>query len=176
MGSTILNPNAENQFLKQKCNALIERVEISDRQIKDLIHTKNQMETIILNLNTKLTAQEKQLEMIPEYISSSLLQFLSAFYKIIKNVQDDNAFIPYLYKSKFAENYIKIEKNIFESYISKHTSIPLKNFKEYCRKMLFIKSNGSKCVFNDDKLQIYFINKTIVTFITADSDSSHDEK
>lgn len=172
MDTLLIQPNEQIQYLKEKCNTLVDltmELQTAYERLKnenDFLQNENQ------NLVNSLQESYEQLQKYPSELSSTFISFFVDFYTIAKKVYEDKAFIPYTYESKNARNYLKIEKGIFEQYITQNTDIPLKNFKEYCSQFFLIKSEDNrKFVFSSDKIQIYYVNKAVIGCLLNDFDT-----
>lgn len=172
MDSVSIQTNEQIQYLKEKCNTLVDLTMHLQAECERL---KNETEFLQMenqNLSDSLYGCYEKLQNYPSELSSTFISFFVDFYTITKKVYEDNVFIPYTYDSKNARNYLKIEKGIFEQYITQNTKIPLKNFKEYCSQFFLIKSEGNKkFVFSSDKIQIYYVNKAVIGCLLRDLES-----
>lgn len=181
MESAIVLPERENKILKEKYNQLIDLYFALQKENENLKH-----QNILLIKLGSMTAEMEKSEKIqeepqnlqslqsytteePERTEDIFYEFFTAYITIIRKALEANAFIPYSYASKNAKNYLKIEKNIFEQLITNHTSIPLKDFREYCGGFMLIKSEDNKYTFANDKQTVYYINKYILNCIADDS-------
>lgn len=170
MDTTLLSPEQETLFLKEKYNKLVDLCSALKAENERLKKKNALLEENEQNLEEKLADCFQKLHNYPDNISGTLLNFFAAFTSVIKKAAEQNAFIPYSYTSKYAKDYLKIEKSIFEALIMESTTIPLKTFKDYCARFLLIKSedDNHKVTFTSNKLQIYYINKTALSCIEAD--------
>ena len=91
---------------------------------------------------------------------------LSVFMKdvcvVIGAVASDEFFMKTKYTTQSSQMYYKIEKEVFEDYISRYSGLPLKDFIEFCKRLSFIKVENNKCIFPSGRARVYFLMKGIV--------------
>jgi hypothetical protein len=141
------------------CKKLINESAKLEKSINSLKQENQNLKQELEDLQN-LRAQQPEVS-----FSEELVMFFNIFCLVIKNLEKRSAFIPYTYKSKFAKDYLKVEKKVFNSCVSELTDFPIQNFRRYCAQFMLLKSEGSNCIFNSDRLQIYYVNKNIAAFI-----------
>lgn len=165
MGAAIALPEQEHKILKEKYNRLV-----------DLYSSLNKENENLKKQISLLKASEKKTENPQSYTTElsedTFHDFFASYIAIIRKALDTGAFITYTYASKNSKNYLKIEKSIFEQLIVDNTTIPLKNFREFCAAFMLIKSENNKYTFTNDRQTVYYINKSVLSCITTDPSAS----
>lgn len=156
-------------LLHTKYNQLVDFCNRYIQETVTLKEAKKELEEQCLFLHQELVSCTNRLAKYPADFSDTLPTFFMDFNAIIRDLEKNGAFIPYTYVSQNAKNYLKVEKSIFDHCVSQHTNWPLKTFRYYCMQFLLIKSEGSACVFNSNKLRIYYINKAAVACVQNDA-------
>lgn len=81
---------------------------------------------------------------------------------VLQAAINDEAFMKAKYTTQSSQMYYKIEKDIFEGYISRLSALGVKDFIEFCKKLSFVKIENNKCVFPSGRTRVYFLAKGIV--------------
>jgi len=158
-----------NQLLKTKYNQLIELYKNKEKELDDLRKLNMKLEEELELLKIELEGCKEQLSEASNIsFSNDLHKFFYDFSAVIKNLAQKDAFIPYAYSSKYSKDYCKVEKTEFESCVADFSDIPLKMFRQYCIQLMLTKSEDGNCVFNSNKIQLYYINKYAVAGILGD--------
>ncbi len=161
MGTAIALPEQDHQILKEKYNRLVDLYSSLNKENENLKH-----QISLLKASEKKT--ENPQSYTTELSEDTFHVFFASYIAIIRKALDIGAFIQYTYASKNSKNYLKIEKSTFEQLIADNTTIPLKNFKEFCGAFMLIKSENNKYTFTNDRQTVYYINKSILSCITTD--------
>ncbi len=145
--------NSDEIKLKLKINTLIDRIQ--------------QMQVVLSEKNSKIKLLEEEIKMHriekkPAYIQedSAVIIFITNFFHIAKMILEKEDFIKYSYETKNSEFFYKIEKNIFDSYISDYSSYDLKTFLDFCIDLSLVKSEKNhKCTYNSGDVKVYYVSK-----------------
>ena len=165
---------SEEKKLKMKINLLIDKLEERDREKVQLENTVKTLENENLQLTQKLETvlKEDKEEESPGGSQSQIeriMKFYTTFYKIVRVIHQNGQFIAYKNETKYSCFYCKVERGCFEQEI-KNAGAELGSFLELCKVLQCIKSEqGGKCVYNNDKIRVYFINRALVNMILADA-------
>jgi len=163
--------NQGNQLLKSKYNQLIKLYELKEKELEDLREIKMKLEEEHELMKIELEGYKHQLSKLSDIsFSDDIHKFFHDFSAIIKSLDQKNAFIPYTYSSKYSKDYCKVDKTEFEKCLAEISDIPLKMFRQYCSQFMLVKSEDGNCVFNSNKIQLYYINKYAVAGILGDEE------
>lgn len=164
--------SSEIERLKTKVNKQVDALIRKDEEIKLLKNQIESFKTVDLKLKEEQESASKQVEVKvssadAEPMNQELYVFFKNFCELIRKIHKNGKFIPYKNTTKYSNHFCKVERGTFESYVNEITSEP--EFIEKCKNFLCIKSEGGKCVFNNDKLRIYFLNRKLVDAILYDA-------
>lgn len=81
---------------------------------------------------------------------------------VLQTAVNEDAFMKAKYATQSSQMYYKIEKDIFEGYISRLSALEVKEFIEFCKQLSVIKLENNKCVFPSGRIRVYFLSKGIV--------------
>lgn len=162
MGVATAIPEQEHKILKEKYNRLIDLYSSLQQENENL-------KLQISSLQTAGKNNDEPQSYTTELPEDTFHDFFTSYIAVIRKALDNDAFIPYTYSSKNAKNYLKIEKSAFEQLIADNSTIPLKDFKEYCGGFMLIKSENNKYTFTNDRQTVYYINKFILSCVAIDS-------
>lgn len=180
MNAVAHDPKSEFQIIKQKYNALASYCknllnEIQMFQQSELLLQKKLEDTYRISIKAVKKGELLELELShckdllavqpKSKISDDLHKFFMDFHVIINDLKKNDFFIPYAYAPKNSNDYLRVEKKSFDDCICKFTDFQPKDFCNICIKLMLIKSEDGKYVFNSDKRQIYYINKHATALI-----------
>lgn len=167
--------DSEINRLKTKINMQIDRMTELDKENSQL---KDECETLKnenLKLRGELETVSKKIRIFEDSaraeahatnVNKDILEFYTIFFEIVKKIHKKGEFIPYKNTTKYSASYCKVERSVFEGYIKDFVNEKCPEFIDMCCKFLCIKSEtDGKCVFNNDKIRVYFINRQLVNAI-----------
>lgn len=165
--------------LKKKVNMQVERLlELEDekRLLKNECETlKNERLELIDKLETvskKISELENSAwaEAQTEHSYDEIIKFYTLFFKVVEKIHKNNEFIPYKNTTKYSASFYKVERRVFEGYINDCVEDG-QAFIERCCQLLCIKSElDGRCVYNNDKIRVYFLNRQLVNVVLANEE------
>ncbi len=163
----------EVQRLKCKVNKQIDALLKKDEEIDLLKNHMKSLETENLRLKEEQRSASEQIEVkvdsaVSESMNQELYNFFSDFCELVRKIYKNGKFIPYKNVTKYSNSFCKVERNTFEAYV-KEVAGDAPDFINKCADFLCIKSEAGKCVFNNDKLRIYFLNRKLVNAVLGDA-------
>lgn len=161
--------------LKKKVNMQVERLLELENEKKLL---KNECETLKnerLELIDKLETVSKKISELENSAGAEaqydeIIKFYTLFFEIVKKIHRNNEFIPYKNITKYSASFYKVERRVFEGYINDCVEDG-QAFIERCCQLLCIKSElDGRCVYNNDKIRVYFLNRQLVNVVLANEE------
>lgn len=159
----------EERRLKLKINRLIDTLEEKDKKIAELEVKVNTLETECSEQIGKVEQESKKVSSEEDAAGaaaahSEIAVFFEQFGQIVKKIHTNGQFIPYKNTTKYSQDYCKVERNTFEGYVDE--IVPeAKEFLEKCKGFLCFKSENGKCVFNNDRIRVYFLNRQLINIM-----------
>ena len=149
----------ETSKVLEKINAMIREIQEYDavisarkstiRQYLKEINSMTGKEICVPNRQTALEGKQ-----------SEVFQFLQDFFCVIRKIDEDDAFIKYIYKTKQSANYYKVGQETFEDYINRYSYTEPAMFINYCVDLNLVKAEPNrKCVYDTNDERVYFIGK-----------------
>lgn len=142
----------DNQYIKNlkiKCNLQIDELEELSR---------------LLEQERKKNEELKKGKGINK--GNELLNCINSFCEIVNKIIAEDQFIAYKNYTKNSARFCKVEKTIFEGYVDADPNINKKLFYDLCIDFALLKSDENrKCIWNDNPVRIYFINKVLVDLL-----------
>ena len=165
--------DSEVKRLKTKVNIQVDALIQKDKEIELLKKQIESLETANLKLKEEQGSASKQVEVkidsaAAELMNQELYNFFNKFCELVRKIHENGKFIPYKNVTKYSNNFCKVERNTFEGYVNEIAGDTAPDFIKNCMDFLCIKSEAGKCVFNNDKLRIYFLNRKLVDAILSE--------
>ncbi len=153
--------------LKEKCNSLIDEINQIQKRIEEkekileLLEQKQLMSSAT-EPTEKKKLQTTELEKIPNDRKRSkrdFLVFVPLFAKVVQKMVENNEFYTYKNYSSLDRKYRKVEKKIFDKYISDDANYDNREFYELAIDYLLIRQDGKRFAFPNDGKQFIYINR-----------------
>lgn len=78
---------------------------------------------------------------------------------VLGAIRDDGAFMTPKYATQSSQHYYKVEKSVFENYISRLSGLSIMDFISYCRQLSILREEDNKILFSSGKVRAYFLPK-----------------
>lgn len=163
----------EDLMLKNKINKLIDRVMdlkgVLQRKDDETLMLKNEIHMLRLQLQNQKQnfngAQELELN---DGNKNNVYTFIYDFCMIAGLIIEEKSYVEYTYKTKFSEDFYKVEKEVFENYVCKYSRFDLKTFLNYCIDLSMVKSEANRsCLYNSGEIRVYYISRAFIDTATG---------
>lgn len=148
-----------------------EKKKLLQLKISEMKAEISKKECVVKKLEDDLEKVRLEIQSEPEMPADAGENKMNLFMKdvciVIGAIVTEEAYMKAKYVTQTSQVYYKIEKEVFEDYITRLSVLPVKEFIEYCKKLSFLKMENNKCVFPNGRTRVYFLSKAIVDGIRA---------
>lgn len=136
------------------------RVSEKKKQLQIMIHEMKadirKKESLIIELEDDL----RKMQDLPH--EGKINIFMRDCCVVLGAIRDEGAFMTPKYATQSSQYYYKVEKSVFESYISRLSELTAAEFISYCRRLSILREENNKILFSSGKIRAYFIPKKII--------------
>lgn len=171
----------DDLMLKNKINKLIDRImdlkETVQRKDDETLMLKNEIHMLRQKLIQMQNQQQnfngaQELE-LNDGNKTNVYTFMYDFCMIAGLIIEEKSYIEYTYKTKFSEDFYKIEKDTFENYVCKYSRLDLKTFLNFCVDLSMVKSEANRsCLYTSGDIRVYYISRTFIDTATGTDSKS----
>lgn len=137
------------------------RVSEKKKQLQIMIHEMKADIRKKESLISELEADLKKIKELPQE-EGKINIFMRDCCVVLGAIRDEGAFMTPKYATQSSQNYYKVEKSIFESYINRLSELTTTEFIAYCRQFSILREEDNKILFSSGKVRAYFIPKKII--------------
>ena len=136
------------------------RVSEKKKQLQIMIHEMKADIRKKENQISELEADLKKMQELPQ--EGKINIFMRDCCVVLGAIRDDGAFMTPKYATQSSQYYYKIEKSVFESYISRLSCLSVIEFISYCRQLSILREEDNRILFSSGKVRAYFLPKKII--------------